>query len=265
MLTIGEFSASTRLTIKTLRMYHEEGIIVPDKTDFVTGYRYYGEKSWLRAQEVKLLRDLGFSHKELKEILLECSEDEDLGTFLERRLKTVETEIVRLREMQGRILLHLATGKEIQMKQDREIKDKVIAEIIVCGIRYKGRYDEIGKYYTPLFKKVGRYVSGPPMAFYYDCEYHENDADIEAAVVVKKEVVMAGIECRKIPETKVLSILHYGSYETIGDSYKLLFDALTTRGLKSHIPSRELYLKGPGMIFPRDSKNFVTEIQIPVE
>ena len=45
MLTIGEFSAASRLTIKALRMYHDEGILVPEKIDPVSGYRYYGDAS----------------------------------------------------------------------------------------------------------------------------------------------------------------------------------------------------------------------------
>jgi effector-binding domain-containing protein len=31
------------------------------------------------------------------------------------------------------------------------------------------------------------------------------------------------------------------------------------------LPTREVYLKGPGMIFRGNPKNYVTEIQIPVE
>ncbi|HCM25824.1 MAG TPA: hypothetical protein DIC34_04640 [Treponema sp.] len=264
MLTIGEFSASTRLTVKTLRMYHEEGIIVPERTDGDNGYRYYGEESWRRAQAVKLLRDVGFSHRELKEILSECTDDEDLGAYLKKRLEAVRQELARMGDVQDRLTFYLETGKETEMKLDREIKDKLIARTTVCSIRYTGRYDGIGQYFATLFKKAGRYTAGPAMAFYHNADYHEDDADIEAAVVVRKEVDLNGIVCRTIPETRVISLLHYGPYDTIGDSYRQLFDAISSRGLKSLLPTRELYLKGPGMIFPRDPKKFVTEIQIPV-
>src|SRR5688572_21374443 len=39
--SIGEFSKITRLTVKTLRFYHEQGLIVPSWVDEQTGYRYY--------------------------------------------------------------------------------------------------------------------------------------------------------------------------------------------------------------------------------
>lgn len=265
MLTIGEFSGASRLTIKALRMYHDEGVIVPEKIDPVTGYRYYGDISWRRAQAVKLLGELGFSHRELKEILAECDDDDNLGEFLRKRLGAVNDELARKREIRDRIIVFLETDKGTYMKQDREIQEKVLAEIIVCGIRHKGRYDEMGKYFGPLFKKAGRYIAGPALGFYFDSDFHENDADIEAAIMVRKEVRIDGIDCHVVPQTRVFSITHYGSYETIGDSYKRIFDAIESRGLKTLLPSREIYYKGPGMFFPRDPKRFVTEIQIPVE
>ena len=264
MLTIGEFSASARLTVKALRMYHEEGILVPEKTDPATGYRYYGESSWKRAQAVSLLRELGFSHNDLKSILSECDDDDNLQRFLQKRLESVEGELVRLRSVHDRITLYLETGKGDRMKHEREIKDKVITPSIICGLRYTGRYNEIGKHFAQLFKKAGRYASGCPMAFYHHGEYREDDADIEAALPVRKEVKLEGIDCRTIPEMRVLSLIHYGPYETLGDSYRLLFDTIASRGLSAGLPSVEIFIKGPGLIFPRDPKNFVTEIRIPI-
>jgi DNA-binding transcriptional MerR regulator len=40
-LTIGEFSRITHLSIKTLRRYHEAGLLEPAHVDRQTGYRYY--------------------------------------------------------------------------------------------------------------------------------------------------------------------------------------------------------------------------------
>jgi DNA-binding transcriptional MerR regulator len=40
-ITIGEFSRITHLSIKTLRRYHEAGLLEPAHVDRQTGYRYY--------------------------------------------------------------------------------------------------------------------------------------------------------------------------------------------------------------------------------
>lgn len=264
MLTIGEFSASTRLTAKALRLFHEEGILVPERVDPETGYRLYGEESWRRAQVVVLLQELGFSHREMKDILSACQDDLDLARHLERRLESVDRELVRMRRVRDRIALYLETGKETIMKEDREIRELRTAPTYACGIRFKGRYADVGVRFTELFKKVGRYCSGAPFCLYYDREFREDDADMEAMVPVRKEVSVPGIECRLLPEIRVLSLVHYGPYETIGETYRVLFDALRERSLEADSPCREIYRKGPGMILPRSPRKFQTEIQVPI-
>jgi effector-binding domain-containing protein len=69
---------------------------------------------------------------------------------------------------------------------------------------------------------------------------------MEAMVPVRKEVSVPGIECRLLPEIRVLSLVHYGPYETIGETYRVLFDALRERSLEADSPCREIYRKGRG-------------------
>jgi len=269
MMTIGAFSAASKLSVKTLRMYESEGILAPDRIDSLSGYRLYGDAAWRRAEIVKALRELGFGHQELRDIVGTCSDDGDLAAFFEKRLREVESDIRRLRSTRDRLNLYLraqgARTKETDMKKDTEISEKALAGFPLCGIRYKGRYGDIGERFAELFRKAGRHAAGAPLALYYDGEYREDDADIEAAIPVKKSVAIDGLDCRVIGETRALCALHYGPYETLGDTYKILFDAIEARSLVAATPTREIYLKGPGLVFPRKKERFVTEIQIPVE
>ena len=41
LLSIGAFSRASQLSIKTLRAYHEAGILVPARVDQHTGYRTF--------------------------------------------------------------------------------------------------------------------------------------------------------------------------------------------------------------------------------
>ncbi|MFD0460351.1 MerR family DNA-binding transcriptional regulator [Streptomyces violaceoruber] len=43
-LTIGEFSRITHLSIRMLRRYHEQDLLVPAEVDPDTGYRYYSPR-----------------------------------------------------------------------------------------------------------------------------------------------------------------------------------------------------------------------------
>jgi DNA-binding transcriptional MerR regulator len=42
-VTIGDYSRATHLSVKTLRHYHDVGLLEPSEIDSATGYRYYSE------------------------------------------------------------------------------------------------------------------------------------------------------------------------------------------------------------------------------
>lgn len=48
-------------------------------------------------------------------------------------------------------------------------------------------------------------------------------------------------------------------------AYKAILDYAGEHDLKCLTPSREIYLKGPGMIFKGNPNKYVTEIIIPIE
>lgn len=266
MLTIGEFSTATRLSVKALRIYHEEGLLVPEKVDGVTGYRFYGDESFSKAKAISLLRELGFSLKDMKGILDSCADDAELVGFFEKRLALVEGEIAERRRIRDSIGFFIESQRGNDMRETMKISEIDVPTLTIVGIRYRGRYDECGEKFGMLYKIAGRYVAGGPFCLYHSFDYEEGDADIEACVAVRKAVTvpaaMSGAECRVLAGGKGVSILYRGPYEGIGEAYKALFDYLNERGMKAKTPSREIYLKGPGMILPRSPKKFVTEIQV---
>ncbi len=75
MLTIGDFARVTRLTRKTLRRYHEAGLLVPDRIDPATGYRYYSTEQIPTAQVVRHFRELDMPVAEIRSLLLAPVED----------------------------------------------------------------------------------------------------------------------------------------------------------------------------------------------
>jgi effector-binding domain-containing protein len=61
---------------------------------------------------------------------------------------------------------------------------------------------------------------------------------------------------------KCVSLIHKGPYEKLGESYQKIFGYINSNGYQTLIPSREVYIKGPGMIFRGNPNNYLTEIQI---
>ena len=107
-------------------------------------------------------------------------------------------------------------------------------------------------------------IVGPFMTTYHDQEYKEKDADIEVAVPITGKVMLddPSFEVRNLPERKVASLVHKGSYETIGMAYKKLYDYIVKNGLEMAGPMMDIYLNDPNTVEPDE---ILTEIQAPVK
>ena len=68
-IPIGQFSKMTRLSVKALRLYDENGLLAPAHVDPSTGYRYYEPGQAGRAEMVKILRTVGMPLDEIRAIV----------------------------------------------------------------------------------------------------------------------------------------------------------------------------------------------------
>jgi DNA-binding transcriptional MerR regulator len=68
-LTVGDFSRATHLSIKTLRHYHQVGLLEPVTVNPDTGYRYYSAGQIPTAQVIRRLRDLEMPVADVKAVL----------------------------------------------------------------------------------------------------------------------------------------------------------------------------------------------------
>ena len=135
---------------------------------------------------------------------------------------------------------------------------------MVASIRYKGKYSDVGKYIGKIYKAVKGNGKGAPFNCYYDSEYRE-EADIELCVPTSKSVNNSEVTSKELPRIKAICTTHNGTYESLNKAYKAILDYAKENNLKCLIPSREVYIKGPGMIFKGNPNNYITEIIIPIE
>ena len=74
MLKIGDFSKLSMISVRMLRHYDENGLLVPVEVDRFSGYRYYSEEQLGLAMRITALRDIGFGVSAIREII-ERSDD----------------------------------------------------------------------------------------------------------------------------------------------------------------------------------------------
>jgi DNA-binding transcriptional MerR regulator/effector-binding domain-containing protein len=266
MFTIGEFSKLSGLTVKTLRFYHEEGLLIPAFVDPDTGYRYYNEVQIETARVIAYLRSLEFSIGEIKQLLV--TEDESgLLERLERQRLQIKAQIKRLQRTVRSLDQFIAEERQGHaMAETLEgVQEKNVDALLVAGIRMKGRYSDCGKGFGQLGRSFGRLICGKPLMLHYDSEYHEDDADFEACLPIRQPKSVDGVSVRELPGVRCVALVHQGPYDQLGRSYAKALKWIKQHNYKVVLPTREVYLKGPGMIFKGNPKNYVTEIQIPVE
>lgn len=97
MFTVKKLSKMASLTPRTLHYYDEIGLLKPSQVGD-NGYRYYGEESLLRLQQILFYRELDMPLESIKKIME--SSDFDLLNALESHKKELRK---RIAPMEGLI------------------------------------------------------------------------------------------------------------------------------------------------------------------
>jgi DNA-binding transcriptional MerR regulator len=76
-IKVGEIAKRTGLTVRTLHFYEELGLLIPsERTE--AGHRLYSAEDAMRLQQIKSMRQMGFSLDDIKNCL---SSKEFSGVF----------------------------------------------------------------------------------------------------------------------------------------------------------------------------------------
>ena len=145
--------------------------------------------------------------------------------------------------------------------ESTDVEEKVLAATLVASLRMQGKYQDCSRGFAKLGRHFGRHMSGKPLLLLYDSEYREDDADFEVCMPIRTAKTVAGIEIKELPGGHCVYLMHQGSYESIGRSYQKIMQHIQDRHLQHALPTREVYAKGPGMIFRGNPQKYRTEIQ----
>lgn len=107
LLSIGKMARMNRVTISTLRLYDEKGLLVPRYTDPQTGYRYYSIEQNTRLDMIAYMKDLDMSLAEIRRAL----EKEDLALMEDMLARKNEQIHQQMRQLKAR---HDAVERAIQ-------------------------------------------------------------------------------------------------------------------------------------------------------
>lgn len=153
----GQFAKKAHVTLRTIRYYDNQNILKPS---FVTehGARFYTDEDFVRLQQILLLKYLGFSLEDIKEMTIEDADYHFLLSSLELQLKLVKDRIEQMQLVEKAIedtaeeiranksidwnqmldLIHL-TGMEKSLKNQYKNASNISARINLHSMYSKNR------------------------------------------------------------------------------------------------------------------------------
>jgi len=116
MLTVKQFAEIAGVTARTLRYYDRIDLLKPEQVG-QNGYRYYGEGSILRLQQILLYRELGLPLEEIQHILQRP--DFDVLAALQRHQEQLRGKIKRMEQLVATVetTISYLKGTQIMSKQ----------------------------------------------------------------------------------------------------------------------------------------------------
>lgn len=156
LFSIGEVSKIKGISIKALRYYHKEGILIPAYIDESSGYRYYTINQFVYIDIIKGCRSLGTSIKELQEIF-KTKDTGKLMEFLKNRSIEARKKINELNSIIDDIdNLDKSIDEANKLVNNKELKVENLDErlVIITRCNEAGSLKEL-IYYSEL-EKVAR-------------------------------------------------------------------------------------------------------------
>ncbi|HWQ46002.1 MAG TPA: GyrI-like domain-containing protein [Longilinea sp.] len=257
---IGDFAKISRLGIKTLRYYHEIGLLPPSRIDRFSGYRYYDETCLTRARAIIQLKQFDFSLEDIRSLLAEAKDSDDLIQAMQQKSTEIKNRIESYQIIQKQIEAFIRNEKDIT-NHSGDVTVKELSDIHIASIRFQGKYSDLTDKITTLYEHSRNQAAGRSFCLYYDEQSMEDHADIEVCIPVLNPVEDSVVHSRLLPGGKAVTVLHTGEYEQLWRTYKVIIDYINSNNLKVISPSRECYLKADGELIPVSPSQYLTEIQ----
>lgn len=266
LLTIGDFSRMTHLSVKALRHYHDTGVLIPAAVDPFTGYRSYDAAQVPAAQVIRRLRDLQMPLDSIRTVLgtsdIETRNREiaEHLSRMEQQLAKTQTSVAALRSL----LTDPAIRPDVQFRSIPAVTALAVGEAITVSEFYgwmPATFGELGG----VLDREGIRPEGCFGGLYPGDFFEIERAEITVFVPVPAGVTApAGgrVRLTEIPAADVAVAVHEGNLDDTDRTYAALGTVVAERAIGVDGPIREYYLVGPADT--DDETLYRTEICWPV-
>lgn len=262
-LTIGDFSRITHISVRTLRRYHEAGLLEPAEVDPSSGYRYYALAQVPTAQVIRRFRDLDMPVREVGEVLAAPDADTRSALIaahlgrLEDQLAQTRAAVTSLR----RLLQPAAPPLAVELRAE--------PERTVAAIRATVDHGDVLGWYAGAMAELDatlharqRPPTGPPCGLYDNALFTDERGDAVVFVPVADPPAAGRVRPFVVAAAELAVTVHRGPHDDIDVTYGALGTHVVENALALAGPVHETYLVGPRDT--TDTTAWRTEIGWPV-
>jgi len=250
LLTIGEFSKMTHLSVKALRHYHDVGVLEPAAIDRFTGYRSYEASQVPSAQVIRRLRDLGMPLDSIAAVLAAPdveARNREIAAHLaqmERQLAQTQASVASLRALlEGPAERPAVVVRAIPAATSLTVSEVVeAADLAAWGT-------QVFAALTDVLDVTGLIADGPFGALYPGDFFELERSEVTVFLPVAAARGGAGaqppagrVRLSEIPAIEAAVALHVGDFADIDRTYGALGTAVAERAIGVDGPIREYYL-----------------------
>ena len=244
LLTIGEFSRMTHLSVKALRHYDDVGLLSPARVDSSSGYRRYATGQVPIAQVIRRFRDLDMPLEEIREVLNApdvAVRDQAVLAHLQRMQETLERTQATVASLQA-----LLDGNRPTLP----VEYRSTPAIRAVAIRAIVDWDDAEPWLNEALAELDRTIdsrssarSGPDSALYSGEFFEDHVGEVTAFVPVRAEIATTGrVEQIEVAAADVAVLTHCGPFSDLDQAYGALGTFVAERVLAADGPIREHYL-----------------------
>jgi DNA-binding transcriptional MerR regulator len=242
VLAIGEFSRLTHLSVRTLRRYHDAGLLEPATVDDATGYRYYNADQIPTAQVIHRLRELDVPLPDVQRIL-RTPDPGVRATLVADHLQRLESELDRTRAA-------VASLRRLLRPEPASlgVELRAVPATTVAAVEDDVSHDQVLSWYAGAMAELDAVVDGPtgvPGGLYDDALFEIGRGHVLVYRPTGRPPRSGRVHPVTLPAVELAVTTHAGPHDDIDVTYGELGAWVVANALAVAGPVREHYLMGP--------------------
>jgi DNA-binding transcriptional MerR regulator len=247
LLTIGDFSRMTHLSVKALRHYHDVGLLEPAEVDRSSGYRLYDAGQVPVAQVIRRFRDLGMPVEEVKSVLA--------APDVRTRNRVIVAHLERMEDQLEQTKATVASLRAVleAPRAPAPVEYRTVGPTPTLAIQERVRLAEMDAWWFGAFQELhkaleeqGAARAGPDGCLYPNEIFELEEGKMVAFVPVARPAGGSGrVRGYELPGVELAVMVHDGSYDELDQTYGALGTHVAERAIGVEGPIREVYVVSP--------------------